>query len=215
MKLKLTLLLAMMAASSQAAVINLVGIGATATDSGGSGAGTLAIDQMSGTRWNSETGPQDPAWMMIDLGQEYTLDGLRIDWETAGAADYTLRTSTALLDSNTQLASFPTADTIAGHNAFPGAGDNDGLDGLGGGASDDDFDWTTGSVTLNGGGTATTSTASTGASGQYLLIHSTARTTGFGNSIHEVELSGTAVPEPSSAALFGLGGLALLLRRRR
>jgi hypothetical protein len=42
--------------------------------------------------------------------------------------------------------------------------------------------------------------------------------TGSGSSlslIDNVALQGTAVPEPSSAALLGLGGLALILRRRR
>jgi hypothetical protein len=33
--------------------------------------------------------------------------------------------------------------------------------------------------------------------------------------LFEVEFNGTVVPEPSSSALLGMGGLALLLRRRR
>ena len=39
--------------------------------------------------------------------------------------------------------------------------------------------------------------------------------TGSGTAIDDVSLEVNAVPEPSSAALLGLGGLALILRRRK
>jgi hypothetical protein len=33
--------------------------------------------------------------------------------------------------------------------------------------------------------------------------------------INEIQFDGTAVPEPTTTALLGLGGLALIMRRRK
>ena len=43
----------------------------------------------------------------------------------------------------------------------------------------------------------------------------TPATSGTGSRDFRFSVAGTAVPEPSSAALLGLGGLALILRRRK
>lgn len=53
--------------------------------------------------------------------------------------------------------------------------------------------------------------------GQTYTMVVSARGTGFGHhkAFDAIELNGTVVPEPSSAALLGLGGLALILRRRK
>ena len=50
-----------------------------------------------------------------------------------------------------------------------------------------------------------------GSSARYLKISATA--TGF--DLNAVVVNGTAVPEPSSSALLGLGALGLLIRRKR
>ncbi|QQL44888.1 PEP-CTERM sorting domain-containing protein [Sulfuriroseicoccus oceanibius] len=73
----------------------------------------------------------------------------------------------------------------------------------------------TGPSPSNGGGGWTTETIAINQTGDVkvrLFLSSGATNTG-GASFDDISV--TAVPEPSSAALFGLGGLALVLRRRR
>ncbi|MCP5538478.1 MAG: PEP-CTERM sorting domain-containing protein [Akkermansiaceae bacterium] len=78
----------------------------------------------------------------------------------------------------------------------------------------------TGNVTVNGAFQMFSASKTVG-SGDALIGQSLAvqfrRTVGDGNfpAVDDVTLSVTPVPEPSSAALLGLGGLALILRRRR
>ena len=68
--------------------------------------------------------------------------------------------------------------------------------------------WTAGSVTLNEGTYTFTDTAKI-----------RFRSGGFANSTHgyldNITITAGVVPEPSSTALLGLGGLALILRRRK
>ena len=68
--------------------------------------------------------------------------------------------------------------------------------------------WTAGSVTLNEGAYVFTDTAKI-----------RFRSGGFANSTHgyidNITITAGVVPEPSSTALLGLGGLALILRRRK
>ena len=80
-----------------------------------------------------------------------------------------------------------------------------------------------GAFDLNNNGVATTDVASTinytsFTSGDYVevIIYAGADNSyGGDQSFGNFTVNGTAVPEPSSAALLGLGGLALILRRRK
>ena len=75
-------------------------------------------------------------------------------------------------------------------------------------------------TTLTNGSTAETfNFSSVTASWMRIGIDGTYENTGGGRSwlggLGEVRFEGTAVPEPSTTALLGLGGLALILRRRK
>jgi beta-glucanase (GH16 family) len=43
------------------------------------------------TRWESEQ--RDPQWIMVDLGQSYSITGVKIVWETAAAKEYKIQVS--------------------------------------------------------------------------------------------------------------------------
>lgn len=51
-----------------------------------------AIDNNSGTRWESMHAI-DPSWLTLDLGSAKTLTQIAIDWEVANAAAYTVQGS--------------------------------------------------------------------------------------------------------------------------
>ncbi|RYG02762.1 MAG: discoidin domain-containing protein [Chitinophagaceae bacterium] len=52
-----------------------------------------AVDGNGSTRWGSTVGV-DPSWITVDLGSNYSLSSVVIDWEAANAADYQLQGST-------------------------------------------------------------------------------------------------------------------------
>lgn len=71
-------------------------------------------------------------------------------------------------------------------------------------------------LTDGGNGPVAHSTGSTGSGVRYIrLAFDGDETAGDKWGLTELSIEGTAVPEPSSAALLGLGGLALILRRRK
>ncbi|MCS5735067.1 discoidin domain-containing protein [Herbiconiux daphne] len=50
----------------------------------------FATDGDAGTRWESKQG-NDNEWLMLDLGNRYDVDSVRVDWEGAAAARYELQ----------------------------------------------------------------------------------------------------------------------------
>lgn len=67
-------------------------ISVTATASSALQAASNAVDGNAGTRWETEHGV-DPGWLMLDLGQAYSLSNIEIDWEAANAANYEIQGS--------------------------------------------------------------------------------------------------------------------------
>ncbi len=63
---------------------------ASSTEGPGHDAGS-AFDGNPGTRWSSEFA--DPQWVQVDLGTEATITGLRLVWEDAYSAAYTIQVS--------------------------------------------------------------------------------------------------------------------------
>jgi len=57
-----------------------------------SGNGTLAVDNNTGTRWESAF--SDPQYIMVDLGEVYHITGIKVIWETANAKNYTITAGT-------------------------------------------------------------------------------------------------------------------------
>lgn len=64
-------------------------VGATATAS--TGTASAAIDNNSGTRWESAS--EDPQWIMVDFGAKKHISDIIISWEAANAKDYIIETS--------------------------------------------------------------------------------------------------------------------------
>ena len=52
-----------------------------------------AVDGNGGTRWESAVAT-DPSWISVDLGNQYALTNVTIDWEAANAATYQVQGST-------------------------------------------------------------------------------------------------------------------------
>jgi CxxC motif-containing protein (DUF1111 family) len=73
--------------SSSAAANTNIALGASVTASGQVQPASFAIDNNSGSRWESTHGV-DPAWIRLDFGSAKTLSSVVIDWEAANAANY-------------------------------------------------------------------------------------------------------------------------------
>ena len=52
-----------------------------------------AVDGNAGTRWESAIAT-DPSWLSVDLGAQFSLSNVVIDWEAANAANYQIQGST-------------------------------------------------------------------------------------------------------------------------
>ena len=66
----------------------------TATSSSNEGAdvnATKAVDGQNGTRWSSQF--SDDQWMVVDLGKEYALNKVVLNWENAYGKDFDIQTS--------------------------------------------------------------------------------------------------------------------------
>jgi hypothetical protein len=73
----------------------LLSQGKTTTASSQEDAGTnsgLAVDGNTGTRWSSLS--SDAQWLQVDLGSVQSIDEVKLNWETAYAATFTIQTST-------------------------------------------------------------------------------------------------------------------------
>ena len=65
---------------------------ATASSVNGSNVAANAVDGNSGTRWESAQG-HDPEWIQVDLGSSQGICSVTLNWEAAGAKDFTISTS--------------------------------------------------------------------------------------------------------------------------
>ncbi|MFW2404730.1 MAG: discoidin domain-containing protein, partial [Gammaproteobacteria bacterium] len=65
---------------------------ATASTTGAAGGASLAVDGDPATRWESAHGI-DPSWIALDLGSDFELYQVTIDWEAANAATYQIQGS--------------------------------------------------------------------------------------------------------------------------
>ncbi|WP_169789232.1 discoidin domain-containing protein, partial [Nonomuraea candida] len=52
---------------------------------------SAAVDASATTRWSSAF--SDPQWIQVDLGASYTVDRVRLVWETAYGSAYQIQTS--------------------------------------------------------------------------------------------------------------------------
>lgn len=71
-----------------------IALGKTADTSSFIGGNTAAnaFDGNANTRWESEY--SDPQWISVDLGGNYTITGVKLQWETAAGRDYKIQVST-------------------------------------------------------------------------------------------------------------------------
>lgn len=83
----------MLAASLGLADVRNLAVGKTAATNSQMQTPARAVDQNSGTRWESQHGV-DAVWLSVDLGKRYALQQVEIDWETANAKDYVVQGST-------------------------------------------------------------------------------------------------------------------------
>ena len=162
-----------------------------------------AFDGDTGTRWSSER--LDNQWIYVDLGQDYELQKVQIDWETAHSTAYKLLVRTAAQGANNDPANWTQIASVSGRSGLAGTG----------GAADDlfDFDTTTFTPLI---GTATSSSVTSAPVGRYLMVYGLTRTNEWGHSIWEVDVDAVAVPEPSTFVLicFGLVGAVIIAWRQ-
>jgi hypothetical protein len=71
----------------------------TVSSTQGTNNGLYAVDASTTTRWESTY--SDPQWLYVDLGNTYTIDRVRITWETALGKDYQIQVSDNATDWTT------------------------------------------------------------------------------------------------------------------
>ncbi len=77
-------------------------------------AGSFAVDGDTTTRWSSEF--SDPQWITVDLGANYNISEVELNWETACGKNYLIQTSTDGTTWTTQ--NTVTGNTTAGLHAY-------------------------------------------------------------------------------------------------
>ena len=75
---------------------------------------TAAVDGDLGTRWSS--GFSDPQWLRVDLGATYTVDEVRLSWETAFATAFSVQVSA---DASTWSTVYTTTTGTGGTQTLP------------------------------------------------------------------------------------------------
>jgi hypothetical protein len=176
---------------------------------------TNAFDNDHNTLW-SYSGVIPPGWIGVDLGQDYNLSSVKIDWETACGGDYTVGLRTSTQGWNTSAASFTQVASVTGRKNGSSA------------LWDDTFTFASHSAEFASGDlTNTTSTVAGSATGRYLMLNvARGGWDGLpygvdGNAfagVREIQVSGSvATPEPSTVALVlsGLIGLLAYAWRKR
>ena len=76
----------------------LFGKKATASTEIGGNTASKAIDSDMNTRWESQHGRNDPEWVMIDLEDEYIVNGFKVVWEASAGKEYKIQVSTNGID---------------------------------------------------------------------------------------------------------------------
>lgn len=150
-------------ASTQSAAVAInIALNKSVTSSSVTGGNTasLAVDGNAGTRWESTQG-SDPQWISIDLGGNYNISGVKLNWETAAAKDYKIQVST------------------------------------------DNKNWIDAYTKTGGTGGVENITFNSTATGRYIRMLGTARTTQYGYSLWEFEVYGT--PDGNTANNVDLG----------
>jgi len=71
----------------------LFGKKATASTELGGNTASKAIDSDINSRWESQHGKNEPEWLMIDLEDEYIVDGFKVSWEAAAGKEYKIQVS--------------------------------------------------------------------------------------------------------------------------
>lgn len=95
-----------------------VALGKTVTVSTQEGqiySGSYAVDGNLSTRWSSAF--SDPQWITVDLGGNYSISEVDLNWETACGANYSIQTSTDNI--NWTIQNTVTGNTISGPIAYP------------------------------------------------------------------------------------------------
>ena len=161
---------------------------------------TLAFDNDTRTRWASDPRKAKPAWIYVDLGGEYTIGRVDIDWEWSYAHDYTLRVAggDSAPDPDTSLGSWTTIAAITGRsnlgyreNGHTAGGNPAGK----GGNTSERFDFSTKTWKPYYG--AATSSVLTGGTGRFLMLHVT---DSIGAHVSPWEIRVCVVPTANSAA---------------
>jgi hypothetical protein len=63
----------------------------SSSDESGSYGPGKAVDGSGSTRWSSQF--SDPQWIYVDLGEEFTIHAVRLNWETAYGSEYKIQVS--------------------------------------------------------------------------------------------------------------------------
>jgi hypothetical protein len=78
-------------------------------------AGSNAVDGSTATRWSSAY--SDPQWIMVDLGSNYNISEIDLNWQTACGYNYLIQTSTDDVTWTTQTT--VTGNTTVGLVQYP------------------------------------------------------------------------------------------------
>ena len=205
-----------MAGVADAGLLDLTTAPWAVSSTGWSLGGNLAFDNVGGTRWSSNPGSL-PAWIRVDLGQDYELNTVWVDFQQSSATAYTVRLlPESLAGSENNPAAYTTVGTGSGFHVIatqnPNLRDPEG--------TADTWDFAAGTVAIPGNlppGTATVDVLDP--VGRYLMIYSTGSwDTGFNNiSIWKISVDVDDPPPPPVPEPAGLGlvGIALLAMRRK
>ncbi|MGB1259300.1 MAG: PEP-CTERM sorting domain-containing protein [Akkermansiaceae bacterium] len=141
-------------------------------------------------------------------GSSYTIDSIHFDYgrriQSPNAFSLVYTSGGLGIDGTTIGSDSGLITNVGFEPAGPGSGDQS----VGQGDTYYEYDFTLAS-------TLTDTTLDTGESAVFTLTFSGQTADIASGVLDNLAIQGTAVPEPSSAALLGLGGLALCLRRRK
>jgi len=210
---------------ADAARLDLTAAPCAASSTGWSLLPSYAFDQVinSSSRWSclAHMLPDDPTappgnheWIRVDMGQDYLLTVVAVNFQAGSAVDYTVRLMTEEDGLTLSLNDRDNYRIIAtAVDLDPDMGGPRGFEG-----SADYYRFTDGFVNIAGGpppGTAVVDELDP--VGRYLMIDATECADDYyGNvSIYEIEVDGDVPPTIPEPAGLGLVGIALLAMRRR